>query len=197
MQAQQVDFSDFAGFVGVEAEPPRVARYPVDEAMIRNWAEALDDFNPVYVDRDAARATGRTDLVCPPAMISTWVMSGYRRWREVQAKRAAGETEDFPYSRLMSLLDRAGFTSVVATNVDQRYVRELSPGDHVTCHYTIEAVSPLKRTALGEGHFVTLRKRYADATDATVAEEDFRLLRFRPAEKPEAPQAKTAVKEAS
>ncbi|MET7896531.1 FAS1-like dehydratase domain-containing protein [Streptomyces mirabilis] len=181
VQAQQLDFGEF---VGAEAEPPRVARYPVDRSMILNWVEALDDVNPVYVDRDAARATGRTDVVCPPAMISTWVMSGYRRWREVQAKRAEGETEDFAYARLMHLLDQAGFTSVVATDVDQRYVRELHPGDHVTCHYTIEAVSPLKRTALGEGHFVTLSKRYADGRGETVTEEDFRLLRFRPTAKP-------------
>lgn len=177
MQVQQLDFGEF---LGVEAEPPRVARYPVNEAMIRNWVEALDDFNPVYVDREAARATGRPDVVCPPAMISTWVMNGYRRWRAVQDMRAAGEVEDFAYSRLMNLLDEAGFTSVVATNVEQRYFRELHPGDHITCQFTIDSVSPLKRTGLGEGHFVTLKKRYADSQGETVAEEDFRLLRFRP-----------------
>ena len=176
MQVQQLDFGEF---LGVEAEPPRVARYPVNEAMIRNWVEALDDFNPVYVDREAARATGRPDVVCPPAMISTWVMNGYRRWRAVQDKRAAGEVEDFAYSRLMNLLDEAGFTSVVATNVEQRYFRELHPGDHITCQFTIDSVSPLKRTGLGEGHFVTLKKRYADSQGETVAEEDFRLLRGR------------------
>jgi acyl dehydratase len=180
VQAQQFDLDAFRD---VEAEPPRVARYAVSEAMIRNWVEAVDDRNAVYVDRDAARATGRPDIVCPPAMISTWVMNGYRRWREVQAARAAGEAEDFAYSRLMSLLDAAGFTSVVATNVDQRYLRELHPGDHVTCFFTIASVSPLKRTALGEGHFITLRKRYVDGAGETVAEEDFRLLRFRPAVK--------------
>ncbi|MGW0838829.1 FAS1-like dehydratase domain-containing protein [Streptomyces sp. NPDC002787] len=177
MQAQQPALD---AFVGVEAEPPRVARYAVNEAMIRNWVEALEDANPVYVDREAARAAGRPDIICPPAMLSTWVMNGYRRWREVQATRAAGKEEDFAYSRLMNLLDQAGFTSVVATDIDQRYLCELHPGDRVTCYYTIAAVSPLKRTALGEGHFVTLHKRYTDEHDETVAEEEFRLLRFRP-----------------
>ena len=178
MQVQQLDLE---AFCGLEAEPPRVARYAVNEAMIRNWVDALDDHNPVYVDREAARASGRQDIVCPPAMISTWVMNGYRRWRQVQAARAEGKTEDFAYSRIMGLLDDAGFTSVVATNVEQRYLRELHPGDHVTCHFTIASVSPLKQTGLGEGHFVTLEKRYVDGDGETVAEEDFRLLRFRPA----------------
>lgn len=171
---------ELAAFVGLEAEPPRVARYAVNEAMIRNWVEAHDDHNPAYVDRDVAVATGRADVVCPPAMISTWVMSGLRRYREVQQARAEGRSEDFAYSRLMDGLDKAGYTSVVATNVEQTYLRELVPGDHVTCYFTIEAISELKQTGLGVGRFITLLKRYCDADGETVCEERFRLLRFRP-----------------
>lgn len=174
---------DVSEFVGVEAEPPRVARYEVNAAMIRNWVEAHDDHNPVYVDRDAAVATGRPDIVSPPAMISTWVMAGLRRHREIHRKRAAGEVEDFAYSRLMGLLDRAGFTSVVATNVEQEYVREVPPGTHVTCHFTIESISEEKTTGLGRGRFVTLRKRYVDQDGQLLVDERFRLLRFRPAER--------------
>ena len=172
-------------YVGREAEPPRVARYPVNAAMIRNWAEAHDDFNPIYVDAQAAAATGRPDIVCPPAMISTWVMSGYRRYREVQRLRREGRSEDFAYSELMNRLDQAGFTSVVATNVEQTYHRELHPGDHVSAFYTIEAVSGPKRTGLGEGHFITLYKQYRDQHGQLLAEERFRLLRFHPAAKKE------------
>ncbi|MGY1814100.1 FAS1-like dehydratase domain-containing protein [Blastococcus sp. SYSU D00820] len=170
----------FEEFVGVEAEPPRVARYAVNEAMIRNWVEAHDDRNPVYVDDAAARATGRPGIVGPPAMVSTWVMAGYRRWREVQRLRAEGAVEDFAWSRLLSLLDRDGFTSVVATNVEQTYHRELTPGTHVTCHFTIESISPLKKTGLGLGRFLTLHKRYVDQSGDLLVEERFRLLRFRP-----------------
>ena len=170
----------FAQYIGVEAEPPRVARYDVNAAMIRNWVEAHDDFNPIYIDADAARATGRRDVICPPAMISTWVMSGYRRWREVQRLRAEGVTEDFAYSRLLALLDEAGFTSVVATNVEQEYFAELHPGDHVTAHFTIESISPFKQTGLGHGCFITLHKNYVNQTGDTLVEERFRILRFNP-----------------
>jgi len=170
----------FEQFVGQEAEPPRVARYDVNAAMIRNWVEAHDDYNPVYIDPEAARATGRDDIICPPAMISTWVMSGYRRYREVQRLRAEGVTEDFAYSRLLAMLDEAGFTSVVATNVEQEYFVELSPGDHVTAYFTIEAISPFKKTGLGLGCFITLLKKYVDQNDRTLVEERFRILRFNP-----------------
>jgi hypothetical protein len=175
-----VDIDELKPFVGLEAEPPRVARYAVNEAMIRNWVEAHDDANPAYSDPDAARATGRSGIVCPPAMVSTWVMSGLRRYREVQRARAEGRSEHFAYSRLMAKLDEAGYTSVVATNVEQTYLRELQPGDHVTASFTIESISPFKETALGEGCFITLLKHYCDQDDTMVCEERFRLLRFRP-----------------
>ena len=136
MQSLQTQFPNF---IGAEAEPPRVARYAVNEAMIRHWVEAHDDRNPIYVDAEAARSTGRRDVVCPPAMISTWVMAGYRRYRQVQQLRADGVSEDFAYSRLLALLDEAGYTSVVATNVEQEYFAELSPGVHVTAHFTIRS----------------------------------------------------------
>lgn len=173
---------DLQKYVGLEAEPPRVARYTANEAMIRNWVESLDDFNPVYVDAEAARANGRADVVCPPAMCSTWVMAGYRRYRELRAKRAAGVVDDFAYARLLRELDERGFTSVVATDVEQEYLHEITPGTHVTCHFTIESVGEEKETGLGTGHFITLHKRYVDADDRLLVDERFRLLRFKPKE---------------
>lgn len=171
---------ELRAFIGQEAEPPRVARYEVNQPMILNWVEALDDNNPVYVDANAARATGRPDVIAPPAMISTWVMAGYRRHREIHQLRSAGVVEDFAYSRLLSVLDKAGFTSIVATDVEQEYVREVAPGTHVTCHFTIEAISEEKATGLGAGHFITLRKHYLDAAGDLLVDEKFRVLRFRP-----------------
>ena len=170
-------------FVGLPAEPARRARYAANEAMIRNWAEAHEDENPVYVDDQAARASGRDGIVCPPAMTSTWVMAGLRRYREIQRLRAEGTSEDFAYSRLLALLDEAGYTSVVATNLEQDYLREIRPGDRLTCHLTIEAISEFKQTALGRGCFITLRKRYVDQHDDLLVEERFRLLRFEPTSK--------------
>lgn len=180
MQGQTIDRDRLDAFVGQVAEPPRVARYAVDAAMIRNWVEALEDDNPVYVDEAIARAEGRTGVVTPPAMISTWVMAGYRRWREIQAMRASGDVEEAPYSRLMAELDQAGYTSVVATDLAQEYHHEVTIGTHVTCHFTIESLAGPKTTALGEGWFVTLGKRYVDQDENLLVTEKFTLFRFAP-----------------
>ncbi len=190
------DGLDLSGFEGIEAEPDRVARYPADASMIRNWVEALDDRNPIYVDPQAARLAGRTGIVAPPAMISTWVMSGYRRYREVQDMRAQQVAGHTAYSTLMAALDEAGYDSVVGTDVEQEYLREVQPGTVVTCSYLIESVSPPKNTALGVGRFVTLFKRYVDQQGETLCTERFRLLRFRPAPTPpatEIPARRTGV----
>ncbi|MFS3129295.1 MaoC family dehydratase N-terminal domain-containing protein [Nocardioides sp. Bht2] len=174
-------------FVGREAEPPRVARYAANTAMIRNWVEAHEDLNPVYVDDDAARLTGRWGVICPPAMVSTWVMSGLRRYREVQQLRADGASEQHAYSQMLSLLDENGYTSVVATDVEQTYEQEIATGDRVRCDFTIEAVSDFKYTGLGHGCWITLLKVYRNQHDHVLVTERFKLLRFDPTKKKETP----------
>ncbi len=166
--------------VGTEAEPPRVSRYAVNEAMIRNWVEAHEDTNPAYVDPAAAAASGRASIVAPPAMISTWVMSGLRRYREVQQQRADGVVEEHTWSKALALLDAHGYTSVVATDLEQTYLREQVPGDRIRCEFTLEAVSPFKQTGLGHGCWLTLLKRYLNQDDVLLVEERFKLLRFDP-----------------
>ena len=173
-------------FVGQQAEPDRVSRYAVNEAMIRNWVEAHEDENPVYVDPAAAAATGRASVICPPAMASTWVMSGLKRYREVQRLRAEGAEEDFAYSRMLALLDGHGYTSVVATDLEQTYLQEMRPGDRIRCEFTIEAVSPFKQTGLGHGCWITLLKHYRNQHDELLVEERFKLLRFDPTRTKEA-----------
>lgn len=175
-------------FIGRQAEPDRVSRYAVNEAMIRNWVEAHEDENPVYVDAAAAAATGRAGVICPPAMASTWVMSGLRRYREVQRLRAEGVQEGNAWSQMLALLDAQGYTSVVATDMEQHYLQEIVPGDRVRCEFTVEAVSDFKQTGLGHGCWLTLLKQYRNQHDDLLVEERFKLLRFDPTRKKEAVQ---------
>jgi len=149
--------------------------------MIRHWADAMGDDNPVYVDEETARANGFPGVIAPPTMLQAWIMRGYRSsvdgaWTPVEE----GETVPSAQEQLFALLDEAGFTSVVATNCDQEYVRPLVLGDRVTVSSVIDSVSPEKRTALGDGHFVTTRQDFTDQHGAVVATMRFRILRFRP-----------------
>lgn len=151
----------------------RLARDPVNLPMIRNWVEAIGDTNPIYTDPEAASSSVHKGLVAPPAMAQVWTMYG------LNGQRGG----DDPLGAMMTVLDDAGFTSVVATNSDQTYHRYLRPGEHVAVTTRLEDVTGPKRTALGEGWFVTTRSTwYVD--DEVVAEMRFRVLKFRPASKP-------------
>jgi uncharacterized OB-fold protein len=143
---------------------PWPARDPVNLPMIRNWTEALGDGNPLYAEGFA-----------PPAMIQVWTMPGLHGRR----------SDDDPLAAMMRVMDEAGFTSVVATNCSQTYHRYLRVGEELTVSSRLEDVVGPKRTALGEGWFVTTRNTwYADGEP--VAEMTFRVLKFRPPPKPSA-----------
>jgi uncharacterized OB-fold protein len=141
---------------------PRAARDPVNLPMIRNWTEIIDP-------------NGRDDRgTAPPAMIQVWTMPGLHGVR----------TDDDPLGQMSQVLDEAGFTSVVATNCDQAYHRYLETGEQLSVQARLLDVTGPKRTALGEGWFVTTRSTWFSG-DEPVATMDFRILKFRPS--PESP----------
>jgi hypothetical protein len=129
--------------------------------MIRNWTEVIDP-------------NGRDDRgTAPPAMIQVWTMPGLHGVR-------AG---DDPLGQMSQVLDEAGYTSVVATNCDQAYHRYLKTGEQLSVQARLLDVTGPKRTALGEGWFVTTRSTWFSAGEP-VATMDFRILKFRPSQEP-------------
>ena len=173
-------------FVGMSTGVNTKGQDPVNVPMIRHWVEAMGDHNPVYVDDDAARAAGFPGIVAPPTMLQAWIMRGLRASLESDRARSSGEVSaDSPSDQLMGLLDAAGFTSVVATNCDQHYVRPLVPGDHLEASSVIDSVSGEKATGLGAGHFITTRLEFTDQHGEPVATMRFRILKFKPRPKVE------------
>ncbi len=153
-------------------EPP--ARDPVNQPMIRHWCDAIDDANPVYTDPAAAAESLHGGIVAPPTMLQAWSMRGLERGpaaAAIIAARKAGPA---------ALLNKAGYTSVVATDCEQEYMRYLKPGDLVTTENLLESVTGEKKTALGDGYFVTTKTTYRDQSGATVAEMHFRIFWFKP-----------------
>jgi uncharacterized OB-fold protein len=162
------------------ATEPQVARDAVNPAMIRHWCDAVEDANPVYTDPVYAEKSIHGGLVAPPTMMQAWTMPGLRL--SDQQPPTIG-----PVREVLRLLDEAGFTSVVATNCRQQYRRYLREGDLLSVTTSIEAVSSLKQTALGAGHFVNQLMIYRDQQGEEVGRMQFRLLKFRPPAPPADP----------
>ncbi|HUF83687.1 MAG TPA: bifunctional MaoC family dehydratase N-terminal/OB-fold nucleic acid binding domain-containing protein [Acidimicrobiia bacterium] len=158
-------------FEGKEAGAPERGADPVNQPMIRHWVEAVGDENPVYTDADVAANSVHGQVVPPPVMLQAWVMRG------VRPRPTDGGN---PRDELMTLLDSAGFTSVVATNCEQEYHRYLHLGDHLSTTTIIESVSDEKATGLGVGHFVTTRVEYRTDDGELVGTMRFRILKFKP-----------------
>jgi uncharacterized OB-fold protein/acyl dehydratase len=150
---------------------PRQARDPVNLPAIRNWSDAIGDTNPVYTDAQFAARSVHGELVAPPAMVQVWTMPGLQP--------TAAEDGADPLGQMMRTLDEAGFPSVVATNCAQTYHRYLRHGEVLSLQAELTEVTGPKRTALGEGWFVTTRNTWYSAGEA-VAEMDWRVLKFRP-----------------
>ena len=165
-------------YVGIQSGPPETAQSPVNEPMIRHWCDVLGDHNPVYTDPDAAKNSVHRGIVAPPAMMHAWVMHGVSMAQESDAPRNR-------QVELHQLLSDYGYTSVVGTNVEQRYHRYLKPGDSITLTTTIASVSEEKATALGLGYFLETRDVFTDQNGEEVGWMTFRSLRYAPAQQPQ------------
>jgi hypothetical protein len=169
---------------------PRLARDPVNLPMIRNWLEALavlggsahqgayQEARPGAGDGAGPGAGPDCPDTAPPAMIQVWTMAGLHGAR-------AG---DDPLGAMIALLDEAGYPAIVATNCDQVYRRPVKLGERLAVSARLTGVAGPKRTALGEGWFVTTRSTWTSAGEP-VATMDFRVLKFRPSP-PKTPQGR-------
>ncbi|MYT70288.1 MULTISPECIES: bifunctional MaoC family dehydratase N-terminal/OB-fold nucleic acid binding domain-containing protein [unclassified Streptomyces] len=156
-------YEELRTFEGRTAATALDGKDPVNVPMIRHWCEAMGDTNPAYEGPDA---------IAPPTMLQAWTMGGLSGY----------EGRSPAHDELFALLDGAGYTSVVATDCEQEYLRPLRPGDAITYDSVIESVSPLKTTKLGTGHFVTTRMDVR-ADGELAGTHRFRILKYAPAQR--------------
>ncbi|MGW5069218.1 FAS1-like dehydratase domain-containing protein [Streptomyces cyaneofuscatus] len=109
-------------FVG-RTYPPTTA-YEVGREKIREFAEAVGDTHPAYVDVEAARALGHPDVIAPPTFVFSITY------------RAAGEVVQDPQLGL-------DYSRVVHGDQKFSYVRPVRAGDRLTVTSTIETIKSM------------------------------------------------------
>ncbi|MCB1704084.1 MAG: bifunctional MaoC family dehydratase/OB-fold nucleic acid binding domain-containing protein [Halioglobus sp.] len=145
----------------------------VNRPMIRHWAQAMGDNNPIYTDAEFAAGTRHGGLVAPPTMIQAWTMKGLDG-------QAPGSSTIDPMAEASELMVAAGYVAVVATNCEQRYLRYVKPGEKLHHRYRLESISDEKKTGLGTGYFMTQLLEYCTEEGEKVAEMRFTILRYKP-----------------
>ena len=156
---------------------PSVGPDPVNLPMIRHWAAAFADDNPVYTDPEAAARSRFGAIVAPPLMLQTWTfptptLAGIAE-RGGSPVEVEGETA-------LSVLDRAGYAGTLATNSEFEIVRYLRLGEVVSAETVFESISEEKQTRMGRGRFVTWVTTYTVASGEVVGRQMFRILKFDP-----------------
>lgn len=145
--------------------------------MIRHWAAAFEDHNPVYTDPDAAAASRFGGIVSPPLMLQTWTMPTPQITGIAERGGSPVETEG---ESPLAVLDEAGFTGTLASNSEFEFERYLRLGEVVSATTVIESISDEKQTRLGPGHFVTWVTTYCASDGEVVGRQRFRILKFKP-----------------
>jgi len=153
---------------------PYLSFNPVSRVQIWQWCSALGDRNPLYLDDDYRARAGISRVVAPPAMMQMWSM------RDVNMEYAPGSTDAAPY-QVLDTLAANGFPGNVAVSYDISFHRLLLEGDRAHHYTTVIAISDLKSTALGQGHFVTERVEYLDQDDQLFAEALITYFQYKPA----------------
>jgi hypothetical protein len=157
---------------------PSVAPDPVTLPMIRHWAAAFEDENPVYTDPEAAARSRHGAVVAPPLMVQTWTMATPRITGIAERGGSPVESND---RGALTVLDEAGFVGTLATNSEFEIVRYLHLDEVVSSSTITESISDEKETRLGPGHFVTWLATYRDGAGDVVAVQRWRILKFKPA----------------
>jgi acyl dehydratase len=161
----------------VGSRQPTPGPDPVNQPMIRHWAAAFEDDNPVYTDPVAAASTRFGGVVAPPLMLQTWTMATPMITGIAERGGSPVERED---TGPLGVLDDAGFTATLASNSEFEIERYLRPGDEVSASTVVESISERKQTRLGAGYFVTWATTYTDQDGEVVGRQRFRILKFKP-----------------
>lgn len=156
---------------------PTTAPDAVNPAMIRHWAAAFEDWNPVYTDPEAAAASRYGGIVAPPLMLQTWTMATPKI---TGIAERGGSPVEGGRATVITLLDEAGFTATLASNSEFEIERYLRPGDEISSETVLESVSDEKQTRIGRGRFITWVTTYTDQHGKVVGRQIFRILKFKP-----------------
>jgi hypothetical protein len=168
--------AEMRDLIGTPIGAPAVAPDPVNQPMIRHWAVAFEDHNPIYVDPQRAAASRFGGIVAPPLMLQTWTMPTPKITGIAERGGSPVETTTNP----LAGLDQAGYIATLATNSEVEIVRYLRLGEVVTSTMEIESVSEEKRTRIGRGYFITWVTTYRDERGEVVGRQTFRILKFAP-----------------
>jgi len=132
---------------------PSAPPYEISRVKIAEFADAIGDLNPLYLDRAAAQAAGYEDVIAPPTLAIVVSMAG-----------SAAAVAD----------PGLGLNYAMVVHGEQRfeYSRQLRAGDVVTAQATITDIRDAGRNVLmtTKTELVTLDGEHVCTAHSTLVE---------------------------
>jgi acyl dehydratase len=160
---------DFARDLIGRTRPVSYRTQPLVESELHLWCEALEDWNPLYWDHAYAAASRHGGLVAPPlaqlygagSSVNIGVghgkpgadvpvaidrgLTGLDLLRELRLNITASQAP----------LSLSEFPEIVIADSRIECFRPFRVGDELSAEQTMLTCSPLKKTRLGQGHFIS------------------------------------------
>jgi acyl dehydratase len=160
--------------------------YPVSEAQILYFCEMVRDANPLYQDPEHAAASRFGGIVAPPASLMVW-NKPYATQIGVDAEFPDVDLPDQPAWPSPATVSTGGYrmsdaTEVIAQGIQSYFGAPIRPGDRIVMTSSLVNCSPLKRTKLGLGYFVTMADVYRNQRDEIVGHTVKTILQYGVAE---------------
>ncbi|MDM8010956.1 MAG: MaoC family dehydratase N-terminal domain-containing protein [Parasphingorhabdus sp.] len=190
------DMPDFArAMMGIERDGNWEPRDPLLPSDVHLWCEALEDWNPLYWDREYAAASPFGTLISPPTGLffgadsSLNVGLGYRKpGADVPEpiKRNLHGMELMTALREEIIKGGVPFPppdcpEAVVTQADYHFYTPLRIGETLRTKQRLVSCSPLRKTRLGEGYFVTGENLLFNQRDELVRTVAMSLFCYRAA----------------
>lgn len=153
--------------------PVRYSRAELNAPMIWNFAESVQDANPVYWDEAYAKQTRFGRIIAPPHSIMT--MSGGHWWApdyilEREEQEIADQGDD-PTQAVRDIVAKYGYATATNVTREDEFLEPYGPGDgRIAQTSYVEDVSEEKQTRVGKGVFiVTIVEYRRERDDALIA----------------------------
>ena len=137
--------------------------FKVEKEVIRRFADAVDDSNPLYWDEDYAKRSRYGSIIAPPGFISSpWFSSRPTKWPKRGATTAKGTAD------LRLALAKAGFGRILDGGMEYEFFGPVRAGDTLTTTAKIKDIIG-REGSTGKMAFLITETTYTNQNGKTVA----------------------------
>ena len=136
--------------------------FDVEKEVIRRFADAMGDTNPLYWDEEYAKKSRYGSIIAPPGFISApWFSGRPRKWGQ------KGETAPDETAGVRPAISEAGFGRILDGGIEYEFFKSVKAGDTITSQSTITDIT-VQEGRTGKMVFLTTETTYTNQNGEVV-----------------------------